>query len=197
MDIWEVDKLFLFIAFVIPGFVMLKAYSLIMPYSTRNVANQLLDAIAYSCINYALLGIPIYLLLANQDRISVYANYAFCLFAITIAPIIWVLLIKYVRGLEFLQKHLTHPIDMPWDYVFSQRQSYWIVATLKDGSKIAGRYAEKSFVSNFPSREQIYLEETWVINKDGGFKRPRANSAGTIIVTSEISHLELFEYRTS
>lgn len=31
MDIWEVDKLILFIAFVIPGFIALKMYELIFP----------------------------------------------------------------------------------------------------------------------------------------------------------------------
>jgi hypothetical protein len=40
---------------------------------------------------------------------------------------------------------------------------------LKDGNKIAGTYGENSFTSSYPSEEQIFLEETWVLNKEGRF----------------------------
>jgi hypothetical protein len=42
---------------------------------------------------------------------------------------------------------------------------------LKDGNKIAGTYGENSFTSSYPSEEQIFLEETWVLNKEGRFER--------------------------
>lgn len=54
MDIWSADKLVLFIAFVIPGFISIKCYQLFHPGVIRNAADQVVDAIAYSCINYAL-----------------------------------------------------------------------------------------------------------------------------------------------
>ena len=59
MDIWEIDKLILFITFVIPGFISIKAYQLIYPGKERAASDQLIDAIAYSSINYALLILPI------------------------------------------------------------------------------------------------------------------------------------------
>ena len=55
MDIWSADKLILFIAFVIPGFLSIKFYQLVFPGTIRSATDQLIDAIAYSCINYALL----------------------------------------------------------------------------------------------------------------------------------------------
>lgn len=194
MNIWEINKLVLFLAFFIPGFVSLKAYGLLFPYSRRDAANQLLDAIAYSSINYAILIAPIYFFNKNQKLFLEWVAYAFYFFVFLIAPVLWVILLKAIRNAAFVQTHFPHPIDMPWDYVFQKRVPYWIIATLKDGSKVAGKYAENSFVSNFPSKEQIYLEETWVLNKSGGFERARNNSSGTIIVTSEITHLELFKY---
>lgn len=54
LDIWQADKLFLFIAFVMPGFISIKCYQLFHPGIVRNVADQIVDAIAYSCINYSL-----------------------------------------------------------------------------------------------------------------------------------------------
>ncbi|HBZ5598803.1 TPA: hypothetical protein OOF66_002534 [Morganella morganii] len=62
---------------------------------------------------------------------------------------------------------------------------------MKDGSVIAGRYAEKSFASSAPAPEQIYLEETWILNEKGGFERAKKQTAGVIILSSEISHIEL------
>ena len=55
MNIWEQDKLIIFIAFVIPGFISLKAYELFFPAQKTESSKQIVDAITYSCINYALL----------------------------------------------------------------------------------------------------------------------------------------------
>src|SRR5690606_8751642 len=93
---------------------------------------------------------------------------------------------------DFLQSFFPHPIAKPWDYVFSQRKRYWVLATLKDGRQVAGRYDAKSFSSSAPAPEQLYLEEAWVLNSDGGFERPRAESAGILVLTSEIATVELF-----
>jgi hypothetical protein len=50
MDILDNNKILLFIIFVIPGFVALKAYQLIFNITAKDTANQLIDAVAYSCI---------------------------------------------------------------------------------------------------------------------------------------------------
>jgi hypothetical protein len=105
-----------------------------------------------------------------------------------------VLIWKYLRTREFFQRNAPHPTEKPWDYVFSQRNPYWVKITLKDGTTIAGRYADKSFASSAPAKEQIYLEETWILNDKGGFERVKNDSAGVIILSSEISHIELRNY---
>src|SRR5690554_8094132 len=88
MDIWEIDKLALFLAFVIPGFISIKAYQLAFPGTERATSDQLVDAIAYSSINYALLIFPIISVesgtLRDECRTLYYLFYIFVLF---IAPI--------------------------------------------------------------------------------------------------------------
>lgn len=59
MDIWSLDKLALFIAFVIPGFITMKIYWLLAATGHRDSPQQLIDAVAYSCINYAVLAFPV------------------------------------------------------------------------------------------------------------------------------------------
>lgn len=192
MDIWETDKLALFIAFVIPGFISIKAYQLAFPGTERAISDQLIDAIAYSSINYALLIFPIISIESgNLKETYRFLYYLFYVFVLFFAPIIWVLIWKYLRTRNFFQRNAPHPTAKPWDYVFAQRKPYWVKVTLNNGAIIAGRYADKSFASSAPAPEQIYLEETWVINQNGGFVRAKNNTAGVIILSNEISHIEL------
>lgn len=62
MDIFEEGKLILFIAFVVPGFIAIKAYELLSPSKQSDSSKQIIDAVSYSCLNYAILLWPIYLM---------------------------------------------------------------------------------------------------------------------------------------
>jgi hypothetical protein len=193
MDIWETNKLVIFIAFVIPGFVSLKTYELLLPSAPKESGKQLIDAVAYSCINYALLLLPIYLVEKSQIRCTHPSVYiAFYVFVLLIAPVVWTLLYQKLRTMPILQRILPHPTAKPWDYVFGQRRPYWVIVTLEDGEKFAGRYDASSFSSSAPAPEQIYLEEAWVLNDEGGFSRPRTDTAGIIILAQNIVTIELF-----
>lgn len=193
MDIWDANKLLLFIGFVIPGFVTLKTYELLLPAASKESAQQLIDAVAYSCINYALLLWPI----AAVETTQFYSAHprlyvAFYVFALLVAPVLWAVAFKLFRTTTIAQKILPHPLGKPWDYVFGQRKPYWIILTLKDGKQIAGRYDDSSFASSAPAPEQIYLEEAWVQNAEGGFERPRADTAGIMVLGLDVVTVEFF-----
>lgn len=193
MDVWNFNALALFIAFVIPGFISLKTYQLLFPSESRSSDKLLIDAIAYSSINYAILLWPIYAIETHNIRaLHPTAYVLFYVFALLIAPVIWVLLFKKVRTTQIAQSTLPHPTSRPWDYVFGQRRPYWIVVTLKNGRSIGGRYDTSSFASSAPAPEQLYLEESWVLNEDGGFERPRSETGGVLILSSEIVTVEFF-----
>ncbi|HDL0240492.1 TPA: hypothetical protein PWK60_004685 [Escherichia coli] len=66
--------------------------------------------------------------------------------------------------------------------------------TLKNGKKIAGKFGANSFASSAPEPEQIYLEEHWVLNDDGGFERPRVSILGILILGNDIENLEFFRF---
>lgn len=194
MDIWETDKLLLFVAFVVPGFISLKTYELLFPRALKSSADQLIDAVAYSSINYALLLWPIYEVETHGIRASHPTAYIlFYVFVLLIAPISWACLLRKIRTTKFVQRAMPHPTAKPWDYVFGQQKPYWVVVTLKDGRQIAGRYAEESFASSPPAAEQLYLQEAWVLNSDGGFERPRVDSAGIMILAPDIVTVEFFK----
>ena len=186
------DKLYLFILFVVPGFISLKTYELLFPGETKDSSKQLVDAVAYSCLNYGLLFFPILLVENALDSSKcIYLYYIFYFFVLFLSPILLVFIWRKLRQTQFVQKNAPHPTLKPWDFVFAQRKSYWIKVTMKDGTIIGGLYSHKSFASSAPAPEQIYLEEVWVLNENGGFERKKNDTAGVIVLSSEISHIEL------
>jgi hypothetical protein len=193
MEIWKANELLLFIGFAIPGFVTLRTYSLLVPTESKDSTSQVMDAVAYSCVNYALLLAPIYWV----DSVRLWESHpaiyvAFAVIVLLVAPIGWAFLYKWIRGTEFFRRRMPHPTAKPWDYVFGKNIPYWVMVKLRDGSKIAGRYDAESFASSAPAPHQLYLEEAWVVNDDGGFDRPRDQTAGIMILSDEMVTIEFF-----
>ena len=56
MDIWQIDKLILFLLFFIPGFISTKVYNLLYPSEQKDFSAFLLEAIGYSSLNFAILS---------------------------------------------------------------------------------------------------------------------------------------------
>jgi hypothetical protein len=193
MEIWDENKLIIFIAFVIPGFVSLKIYELLFPSEHHESSKQIVDAIAYSCLNYAILLWPITRVETtnlNTTHPNIYA--VFYLVVLFVFPVLWVFIWKWIRESDKFQNFAPHPTQKPWDFVFGNRRTYWIVVNLKSGKRIGGMYGLNSFASSAPANEQIYLEQEWLLNDDGGFERPAEQSAGIIILTSEVETVELY-----
>jgi hypothetical protein len=194
MEILEGNKLLLFFAFVMPGFLALKAYQLKRPLPNASPAQQVVDATCYSFINYALLfGVTSIATRCGVDSRYLYRSVPFWILATTIFPVVWALVYDKLRTTQFSQRWLPHPAPDPWEYVFGGRNRYWIVATLKNGKKIGGRYGSASFASSAPAPEQLFLEEAWILNDQGGFKKPKRVSAGVMIWGSEISSMDFFK----
>jgi hypothetical protein len=190
-DLLSADKLKLFVAFVIPGFISLKCYQLLFPGKEQPTSDQLVDAVAYSAINYALLSLPIlWVETAGLYATNQWTYYAFYVCVIFFAPVVWVLAWKFIRTRTFFQQHVPHPTGKAWDYVFSsQKTPCWVKVHLKDGKVIGGYYGLKSFTSSAPADEQIYLEESWQLNDSGGFVRRHRRTHG-VLVTCDVSHIE-------
>ena len=191
MDIWEFDKLVLFIAFVIPGFISIRVYDLFIASGRRESSKLIVDAIGFSCINYALFSWAIYLV----NKYDVYDKYpiGFALFLIGILfifPALLALTLIRLRKMKIFYKHSPHPVPKAWDYVFERKESYWVVIYLTDGTKIGGMYDTDSFASSYPEEEQIYIQEVWDINEHNKFIKKRNGSCGALISAKDIKTIE-------
>lgn len=194
MDIWQIDKLILFLLFFIPGFISIKVYNLLYPSEQKDFSAFLLEAVGYSSLNFAVLSWLIIIIHSgnfyNDHRIW----YLICLFLILFTiPLLWPILFFKISDWRLFKKYIVSPIQKPWDYVFRGRQAFWVIIHLKDGRKIGGRYDRNSFSSSYPSKEQIYLEEVWKLDEDGIFGEPIKRSRGIIVLGEEILAIEFFE----
>lgn len=194
MDIWQADKLLLFLAFVVPGFIALKTYALLEPGRPQDTSQQLIDAVAYSSMNYAVWIWPILEVEGRRVQdfsITVYA--VFYAIVVFISPIVLCVSWHFLRRQPALQRFLPHPTERAWDFIFRQGKPYWMLITLNDGKKVGGKFDSRSFASSAPAPEQIYLEQSWVVNDDDGFERPKNSSAGLLLSASKITMIELIE----
>lgn len=158
-------------------------------------SKKLIDAIAYSCINYAIL-LP---LIIKMERSEIHEKHPdgyllFYVFILLIFPVIVAFTWQSIRSCEKVLEWFPHPTNKAWDFVFSQREKYWVKVTLKNGDIVAGLYAEKSFTSSAPSPEEIYLQEEWLLDESGGFKRSIERSAGVLLLSSDIARVDLRKY---
>lgn len=192
MSIFNISNLVLFLIFFIPGFVSIKVHDLLIASDSRDFSKSVLEVIAYSAINLALLSGLIWAIFYYRFYENYPIIFAILVFLILFAfPAILPLIYVKIINQTWLAKYIVHPIKRPWDWVFSKKESYWIIVTLKDGRKIGGIFSDKSYASSFPLPEQIYLEEIWKLDNKGRFVEPIKGSKGVIIL-NDISTLEFF-----
>lgn len=194
MNVWQIDRLVLFLIFLIPGFISTKVYDLLIPGERRDLSKSLFEVVAYSAINFALLSWLIILIHSRGfygDHPALY--FSSLLLILFIFPAVWPLLYLKVSSWNIIAKRFIHPIPKPWDYVFGKRQSFWVIVHLKDKRRIGGRFDTNSFASSYPAKEQIYLEEVWELGEKGNFVEPIERSKGIVILGEEIMAIEFFE----
>ncbi len=194
MNPFSSETLRLILLFFVPGFISMKVYDLYVPSGRRDFSKSLLEAVSFSCFNFALMYWAIVAIHSDDFPTNhPFWYYLSFLLIVFVAPIIWAILYRRLLGTAFLRKRIVHPVDKPWDYVFGQKKSYWAIVHLKDGRKIGGRFDTKSFASSYPTPEQIYLEEVWHLDETGKFLKKVERSKGIIISASEFQSIELFQ----
>lgn len=151
----------------------------------------IIEAISYSCINYAVLS-PLIFFLYISTNIAWYHCVA-VFFVLFIFPIIWPILYSIIVDSNLLQGHIKHPIPKAWDYFFSRTDPCFIIIHLKNGDLIGGYFGPKSFASSYPAEEDIFIERVWVINEQAEFQSNYVDgSKGVLINKSAIDYMEFF-----
>ena len=193
MDIWDIDKLFLFLVFILPGFISLVVYDFLIPSIKRDFSKSIIEIICFSTLNFIVLSILIYV---NYQ----YDFYHSCLFLFfpslliifLVMPALWPIIFIKISNTELFKKYFIHPIAKPWDYFFGKKEAAWVIVHLKNGKMIGGLYSKDSFASSYPDKEQIYLEEVWRVDNNGAFISKVDRTKGIVIIGEDISSIEFF-----
>lgn len=194
MDIWQTDKILLFLLFFIPGFISIKIYDLLIATERRDFSKSLFEVVGYSALNYAAFSWVIYLIHIGKFYDTHRLWYLLSLFIILfIAPILWPFIFIKLSNYKPFANYILLPNLKAWDYIFGRRESFWVIVHLKNDKMVGGKYDTNSYASSYPAEEQIYLEEVWKLDKNGKFLGPIERSKGMLILKDEIVSIEFFD----
>lgn len=193
MAFWDTDPAY-FLFFFIPGFIMILFYNWLKK-SLPDKEQK--DAPLYMCLGYS--GIYFFVWYPTLAYLSVigfnldhkYIYYLVLIFLFIIVPL--AVPMGYLKTNTKIRTYVydvDSPSIRPWDCVFKELEPCYVRVYLKDGSIIGGKYSTKSFASAYPYEEQLYLEETWILNDNGEFQAALPGSRGMIILHDEMSSVE-------
>lgn len=191
------NSLLILIGFLIPGFVWSTVLSSLVPRRARAPQLRYLEFIALSCVNHGL-WCWLLLLILRQSFVAAhpYWTAGFLFGIIFLSPVglglvtVWMRQMRAAaRFLERLGFRTLQPEPTAWDWHFSRGKPYWVLVTLKDGSRVYGLYGLGSFAGDDPNERDLYLE-TQFRPTDTGEWAPMEDSGGVLIKGHEIAVIE-------
>lgn len=192
------ENLQFYLVFVLPGFVVLKTYDLLVPREHRDFSGSVIEIVAYSIVNLALVN-PLLPLLEGGEFASEQPH-LFYLRAVAILflpPITIAVIIFKLRNAPWMLRFIRHPLPSGWDFYFGQRKKCWVLFHLKSGELVGGLFDVDSFASAYPRDPEIYLRNVWAVDRSGKFKHRIEESDGIIVRAAECSLVEFFAFGDS
>lgn len=190
----SLTNLILFFAFVFPGFLSMRVWSLLHPSKTANLKDSFLDAVAFSIVNFVIFFYPISLLgdpgFVKDNLLLTYLFVTIIFFA---APILWPAILLHILRRISKRGIILDLFPSAWDYFFGKKQGCWVIVHLKDGRRIGGLFDSESFASSFPREGSIYIQELWQLDASGNFSAKVPQTLGAVFHAGEYSLIELFE----
>lgn len=195
----KLDALTLFLYFVVPGFIALKTYDLLVPSEPRDFGKSIIEIIAFSMFNWALLfwlvtpgGLAF-----QQQHPRWYVLVSYLL--VFVAPVLLAYAGYLVRRsrLAFLPRwtrvRLTDVHPTAWDYFFDRPQPCFMLFHLKSGEVLGAAYSNRSFTTAFPHPPTIYVEQLWVVDpQTKAFLGKIEQSIGAYIRMEDCLYIEMY-----
>jgi len=188
MDLLNEDTLWLVVMFLIPGFVALKAYSLLVPSEPRDWPGSVLEIFTYGMVNFGLFFWVWGFALAHT---GFWANVLRVVF-LFVLPAILALVVHRILCSDRLRPWVIHPTPTGWDHFFGKGEPCWVLFRLKTGEMIGGFYGTESLASSYPQMPDIFVEEVWKVDDTGKFEKKIDRTEGMYVSMSECRLVEFF-----
>jgi hypothetical protein len=189
-----VETLSTFLVFILPGFVALKTYDLLVPSVRRDFSQSIIDVVAYSLFNLACISwvLPIIHRTVNgvPFRVAHPKTYWISFAAIVFVWPAILGLLAYLLRSKIFNRWIQNPMPTGWTWFFSRRHGCWVVARLKSGVMIGGYFREGSYASCFPFPQELFIKHVWRIGIHGELLAPANDTIGILIRFDECEYIE-------
>lgn len=184
----------IFLAFIVPGFLSMRVYGLLLPGDEPSLKENILEALAFGIVNFVIMYWAISLLIDQEfSSRSRLANYSLVVLTFFVTPLVWPVLLKLILGRLAKWNIVLYGYRNAWDDFFLRRESCWIIVHLKDGRRIGGWFGESSYAGLYPNSGHLSLQELWRLDEDGRFIERIPQSRGVILRPDDYRFVELFQ----
>lgn len=202
MTFTSFDAVFFTLAFLVPGFVWESVLHMFLRRREDRTERTWVRFLTLSALNYGLWSWLVYLLLVRDAALGrpwvAALAWFFILFVSPVAlGAATGLLSQRATVRRLLARYgiyTVHPVPTAWDYVFSESTGSWALATLVDGSTVAGVFSARSFASSDPSERDLFLEQVYRVDDDGLWQ-PVPMNRGVWIRGEAIRAIEFLEFQ--
>ena len=191
------EAVFFTAGFLVPGFVWSAVLSMLLPSRGAGTQVRFVELLSLSCINHGLWSWALFPIFQTGflEREPYWSGLA--LFGIMfVSPVVLGVASGGLQQKEVVARFLAwlglrtvHPIPRAWDWHFGRLKPYWVLVTLKDGSRLYGLFHSRSFAASDPEHRDLYLEAQFQPLPDGQWA-PVEDTAGVLIMADQIAAVE-------
>lgn len=187
------EALSLFLLFSVPGIIALYFRAQFLTGKMPSVTDGALPYITLSLAYHAFF-LWIFKSLYVRDATSPWYEVLWFLAIFAIPALLGILLGLNVRKgwttrlINYAGINTVHPVDLAWDWRFSQCSECWVIVTLKDETKWYGYLGRTSFVSSISSERDIFIQDVYDFLGEGRQWEKRGSSVW--IAHGEIQSIE-------
>lgn len=195
------NQLLLFSLLFIPGFIAVNIYDLIFTNEVQEFSKKIMLTIMVSIMNYLFIYLVLNIFYQNINVSGINNNEIYkilsmhpfwSIFSIFVAPMVYPFVALLLINYSLWPVVFSNPVSMAWDNLFRKGEPYWVIIYLKNGCKVGGKYADKSFASAFPKKKEILLEEEWEVNDKGEFINKMDPERGVLVNCDDMLKLEYY-----
>lgn len=197
MNILDFEKLQFLLIFCVPGIIALYSRSQFIDGKIPNFSDGLIAYSSLSLIYHAiwfLVSPSIYTINLLNASTCDKLGWVTLLF---LGPIFLGSLSGISIQKQWLRKILKnfnlstlHPIKSAWDYKFHNILPSKVMIILKDGNKWRGLLGKESFISSVSNERDIYIEQVYLLDKDGQWIE---GSSSALITHDQIQSIEFWD----
>lgn len=173
---------------LIPGFISIKVYELIIPSIKRNWGESTIEAACYGAMNFVVLSA-----LSPIAKISGFLAWVILALGLVVFPALWPIIVIRIRKCDFFRDRIGDPIPTAWDKFFARRECCWLRIHLTNGDMIGGYLGDGSYASGFPNGRDLYVDRMYQIDSDGKFGKEMSRTKGMWINGESIVFIEFMK----